>query len=186
MHAMHMVWQIYHRYCIGPGDKVNTIAIVLFHFFAAIPEIVSVINVETAAISLKWKLKERDGLDHFMVECSSVSYIARLLVNNQTYFAQLSGLLPYADYNCCISAVFDTYKTQSCTSISNGAAVQYTGSGSASANNANAVGGVLGFIIIILLLALVLAVVALVYPCLIRPKLAQNYGILSRYAMVMN
>ena len=135
--------------------------------------------MEGAAVSLKWKLVERDELGNFMVECSSVNHVARLLLNNQTFNALLSGLLPHADYNCCVSALFDNYKTQSCASVvtdviaSGGLSVSVTG-------NADTVGGVLGFIIIILLLLLILAIVALVYPCLIRPRI-QNHRTLSRY-----
>lgn len=135
--------------------------------------------MEGVAVSLKWKLVERDELANFMVECSSVNHVAHLLANNQTFSAQLNGLLPHADYNCCVSALFDGYKTQSCASVvtdviaSSGQSMSVTG-------NADTVGGVLGFIIIILLLLLILAIVALVYPCLIRPRI-QNHRTLSRY-----
>ena len=145
-------------------------------YFAAIPDIVSVTNVEAAAVSLKWRLVERDELGNFMVECSSINHVAYLLVNNQTFIAQLNGLLPHTDYNCCVSALYDGYKTRSCTSISTDITAS---SGSASARNADTIGGVLGFIIIILLLLLILAIVALVYPCLIRPRI-QNHRTLSR------
>jgi hypothetical protein len=132
--------------------------------------------MEGGAVSLKWKLVERYDLDKFMIECSSVNHVASLIVSNQTFDAQLTGLLPRTNYNCCVSALFDGYRTQSCASniiAKSGLSVSVT-------CNADTVGGVLGFIIIILILLLILAIVALVYPCLIRPRI-QNHRTLSRY-----
>ena len=150
--------------------------------YAAIPGITSATVMDGGAVSLKWTLVERYDLDNFMVECSSVNHMASLLVNNQTFSTELRGLLPHANYNCCVSALFDGYRTQSCaTSIVTDATANSGLFVSASLTcNTDTIGGVLGFIIIILLLLLVLAIVAFVYPCLIRPRI-QNHKTLSRY-----
>ena len=129
------------------------------------------------AVSLRWKLKERDELANFVVECSSVSHVARLTVNNQTFTAKLRGLISHTNYSCCVSAMFDDYQTQSCAYTNTGITAVQTSSGF---RNAGTVGGVLGFIIIILLLLLSLAILALVYPCLIRPRI-RNHSALLRY-----
>lgn len=148
-------------------------------YYAAIPDLFSVTNGEGGAISIMWKLVERDELGNFVIQCSSVNHVAHLLVNNHTFHAQLSGLLPHTEYNCCVSALFDGYKTQSCVSV----VTDVTASSGRSASvttSADTVGGVLGFIIIVLLVLLILAIVALVYPCLIRPRI-QHHRTLSRY-----
>ncbi len=155
--------------------------ILLFNCCAAIPGITSANIMEGGAVSLKWKLVERYELDNFMIECSSVNHVSSLIVSNHTFNAQLTGLLPHANYNCCVSALFDGYRTQSCTSINN---IAKSGLPVSVMYNADPVGGVLGFIIVILILLLILAIVALVYPCLIRPRI-QNHRTLSRLQLVM-
>ena len=144
------------------------------------PLITSATIEEEGVVSLKWKLVERDELASFTIECSSIKHMARLLVNNQTFNAQLSGLVSHADYNCCVSAQFDGYRVLSCAAITTAEVKASSGQSASVTRNADTVGGVLGFIIIILLLLLILAIVALVYPCFIRPRI-QNYGTLSRY-----
>ena len=129
----------------------------------AIPEINNVIKKDTS-ISLTWNLQVPDEVTQFEVECVSLRQLSHLLVDNETFYAHISGLLLSTPYNCCVSANFDDHKTQSCTSITTDMLSTQNDS------SANTVGGVLGFIIIILLLLLTVAIVALLYPCVIRPK----------------
>ena len=148
--------------------------------YAAIPGITSATVMDGGAVSLKWTLVERYDLDNFMIECSSVNHMASLLVNNQTFSTELRGLLPHANYNCCVSALFDGYRTQSCVASIVTDVRANSGQSISVTCNADTVGGVLGFIIVIFLLLFILAIVALVYPCLIRPRI-QNHKTLSRY-----
>ena len=52
-------------------------------------------------------------------------------------------------------------------------------------DRADIVGGVLGAMIIVLLLLLALTVTALLYPCLIRPRMSKN-KCLARYYIIIN
>ena len=108
----------------------------------------------------------KDDVTQYEVECSSDEHISRLLVNNQTFMARMDGLLPATSYNCCVSAVvLNGHKPKSCSSIKTSQSNQQ----GTARGDASAVGGVLGFLVIILLLLLALTLIALVYPCLIRP-----------------
>ena len=53
-------------------------------------------------------------------------------------------------------------------------------------DRADIVGGVLGAMIIILLLLLALTVTALLYPCLIRPRMSKNKCLARYYNIIIN
>ena len=135
------------------------------------PEIISITDMQTT-VSLKWTLLTKDVTEYF-IECSSVNQVSNLVVDNETSIANMRGLLPSSDYRCCISAVFNNHRTQSCAFVRTGVLDQGT------AGDVGAIGGVLGFIVAMLLLLLLLAVLALLYPCLIRPRV-QRSRVLSR------
>ena len=151
----------------------------MLYFPTQVPEIISNTSVATT-VSLKWGLEMKYDIIQHEVECSSARHVSRLLVDNQTFTAHIDGLLPSSDYNCCVSAVFNHHKTKSCVSIRTSEVPTVYPQRSVR-DDTNAVGGVLGFFfIIVLLLLLILALLALLYPCLIRPR-AQK----SRIHMVL-
>ena len=161
-------------------DSSNSVIRVYACITAAIPQIIIGIPVMETTVLLKWTLEDSDEVVQYGVECSSVRHTAHLQVNNQTFTAHISGLLHSSTYDCCISAVFDSYKTKACVSIETGITTSIATESSRNAAKITTVGGVLGFIIMVLLLMLAVLIVALVYPCLIRPRI-QETRILSRY-----
>ena len=141
----------------------------------AIPAISNVAVTENDVI-LSWALQEKDGVTQYEVECSSVNHVSRHVVNNKTFSDNVGGLLPSTDYNCCISAVFSGHSTESCVPVRTGEVA------GCAAGNVDAVGGILGFIVIILFLLLIVAILAIVYPFLIRPRV-QKSKTMSRYTI---
>ena len=124
-------------------------------------------SIEGTTVSISWSLPDqRVQVMQFDIECSTFNQTIRTTVGNKTHTAQLSGLTSSTAYNCCVLAVFRSYSSHVCIPVKS----TVTGS----AYEINVVGGVLGTIIIFLLLLLALAIVASVYPCLIRPRMSKN------------
>ena len=131
-------------------------------------------------VTLKWGLEMKVDVIQHEVECSSSRHVSRLLVDNQTFIAHINGLLPSSDYNCCVSAVFNSRKSKSCVLIRT-SAVPIVYPQRTERDDTNAASGVLGFFVIVLLLLLILVLLALLYPCLIRPRAQKSrIHVLSR------
>ena len=78
-------------------------------------------------------------------------------VNNETFTAQLMGLIPGTSYNCCISAVYESYIYNYRYTHKGACTEEYVTvqpSSDEISSNADTVGGVLGTIIIILVILL--------------------------------
>ena len=116
---------------------------------------VGIINVHTVLIT--WKLLN-SSLPHwptsYVSECFSVEHRIELSVNNETFSAQLMGLIPATSYNCCISAVYIYDYTYTHKGACTEEYVTVQPSSDEISSNADTVGGVLGAIIIILVILL--------------------------------
>ena len=138
-------------------------------------------SVEDTTVSISWDPPyERVQLVHFDVECSTLNQTTRTSVGNQTHTAQLIGLSSYTAYNCCVLAVFQSYTSKVCAH-NNIYTRLYSGS-TYQTNGSCVICVVYGIIInTILSILLALAIVASIYPCLIRPRIRKSKSkILSR------
>ena len=139
-------------------------------------------SVEDTTVSISWDPPyERVQLVHFDVECSTLNQTTRTSVGNQTHTAQLIGLSSYTAYNCCVLAVFQSYTSKVCAH-NNIYTRLYSGS-TYQTNGSCVICVVYGIIInTILSILLALAIVASIYPCLIRPRIRKSKSkILSRW-----
>ena len=106
----------------------------------------------------------------FDVKCSNEQHGITLSVSGQNSTTHLVGLLPSTSYNCCVSAVYELYRSDGvCVKINtpelfiNAIACTMTRT-----FETNVVGGVLGFIVAILLVLLTISGAALAYLLLKR------------------
>ena len=70
---------------------------------------VDVINVHT--VSINWELQNITSRqpNSYKAECFGEAHHIEMSVNNTTFNLQLMGLLPSTSYNCCVSAVYESY-----------------------------------------------------------------------------
>ena len=150
----------------------------------------TVITVKTPACSVYWETIKEERTSHLMRR-SSISHPALytlssslgssttplwtnplhlLSVSGQNFTTHLVGLLPSTSYNCCVSAVYELYRSDGvCDEINtpelfiNAIACTMTRT-----FETNVVGGVLGFIMAILLVLLIISGAALAYLLLKR------------------
>ena len=132
-------------------------------------------------------------LIRYEVTCSTASSIQlQILVENTTLNVTFQN--SYNIRTCCVVSVYEDFSSKDCidiqkTSISSNkdatstivTTMQETTSITTNPddkNNMDAVGGVLGFIIIVLVILLVLACLAMAYPRCIRPRIKER-GYLS-------
>ena len=142
--------------------------------------IISTHGTNLYTVLITWKLQNtsryRYQPDSFQIECFSHPHRIEMSVNYTlaTFSIHLVGLLPSILYNCCVSAVYESYTAKGvCITIApNETSMIQPDSpcntlGMASSSS-NTIGGVLGFIIAVLLILLAISGTALVY--LLRPK----------------
>ena len=129
---------------------------------------VDIINVHT--VSITWRLQNStlDWPSLYLVECFSPGHRVEMSVNNSLR-VQLMGLIPSTTYNCCVSAVYESYMLTPKRACVEAKLVQPGESNGSNSSSDTIIGGVLGFIIVILLILLAISGAALVY--LLRPKL---------------
>ena len=156
---------------------------------------VDVINVNTVLITWRLQNSTLNWLILYVVNCFSnlKGHHIEMSVNN-AFSVQMMGLIPSIAYNCCVSAVYESYvftpkgacveatmvqpsehpmtqPKEISTILSENPTIQLN-TCETKGSSADTVGGVLGFIVIILLILLAISGAALVY--LLRPRLFRS------------
>ena len=146
-----------------------------------ITSIISTHGTNLYTVLITWKLQNTSWYQHppnsLQIGCFSHPHRIERSVNYTTFSIHLVGLLPSTLYNCCVSAVYESYTAKGVcietatippnetTMIQPDSPCNTLGMASSSSNT---IGGVLGFIIAVLLILLAISGAALVY--LLRPK----------------
>ena len=135
---------------------------------------VDIINVHTVLITWKLQNSTQHWPSSYVVECFSERHHIEMSVNNAFEFSvQMIGLFPSNSYNCCVSALYESYNARkgACTeeniTIQNTEPPTFTPRAS-NPVNVNIIGGVLGCIITILFILLTVCGIALLYKYLLR------------------
>ena len=130
-------------------------------------------------------------LIRYEVTCSTASSIQlQILVENTTLNVTFEN--SYNIHTCCVVSVYEDFSSKDCIDVQN-TSINISSNKDATSTtvtttqettsimtnlddkkNMDAVGGVLGFIIIVLVILLVLACLALAYPRCIRPRIKER------------
>ena len=132
--------------------------------------------IDMHAVSINWELQNirLHRPNSYEVKCFSEAHHIEMSVNNTTFNIQLMGLLASISYNCCVSAVYESYiytPKGACSETTTMNQIQPR-SNFRTSSSADIVGGVLGFIIALLLILLAISGAALVY--LLRPRFLKS------------
>ena len=130
---------------------------------------VDIINMYTVLITWKLLNSSPHWPSSYVVDCFSMGHRIKMPVNNATFSVQPMGLIPGTSYNCCVSAVYESYIHNltyrgTCTEEY----VTIHDQPSSDKKLIFIVGGVLGFIIAILVVLLAICGVILLYTYLPR------------------
>ena len=154
------------------GVKCNRDEDIMKNISASLQLSTPCISAYTALITWASQNTTQYQPSSYKVECFNRQHHIKMLVNNITFSIELFGLLPSTSYNCCVSAIYESYTARAvCTEI---VTTMMPPSGGPIVKNsaADTIGGVLGFIIAVLLILLAVLGVALVY--LLRPRLFRS------------
>ena len=129
---------------------------------------VDIINAHTVLITWRLQNSTLDWPSLYLVECFSPGHRVEMSVNN-SLSVQLMGLIPSTTYNCCVSAMYESYVLTPKEACVEAKLVQPGESNGSNSSSDTTIGGVLGFFIVFLLILLAISGAALVY--LLRPRL---------------
>ena len=135
-------------------------------------------------VLISWEL-QNSSLDKplsYYAKCFNEWHSIILSVSNESYAKQLEGLLPAAQYNCCVLAVYESYTAKGvCDEIETPTLNSLTSSTTSfkDSNNNNVVVGVLGFIVTVLLIMVAVSGIAMVFLWL-RSK-QKNFAFTATY-----
>ena len=165
--------------CTGSVDS-SFLSEIVMNISVNTTSIISTQGISSYTVLITWKLQNISWYqpNSYQTECFNDQHRIEMLVNNE-FRVQLTGLLPYNSYNCCVSAVYESYTAKGVcietaiiphneTSMIQPDSCNTLGTPSMVSSSADTIGGVLGFIIAVLLILLAISGAALVY--LLRPR----------------
>ena len=158
---------------------------------------VDIINEHTILVTWRFQNSTLRWPTSYVVECFTKGHRLEMLVNN-AFRAQLMGLVASTTYNCCVSAVYESFvftpkgacveativqpserrmtqPEEISTILSESPTIQLNTcetKGSNSSSAADIISGVFGFIIAVLLI--LLAILGTVLVCLLRQRFLRN------------
>ena len=168
--------------CTGDVDS-SFLSEIIMNISVNTTSIISTQGINSYTVLITWKLQNisRYQPNSYQTECFNDQHCIEMLVNNE-FSVQLMGLLPSNSYNCCVSAVYESY-----TALAKGVCIETAiippdetsmiqldscNTPSTASSSADTIGGVLGFIIAVLLILLAISGAALVY--LLQPRFLGN------------